>query len=109
MVGKIANRSDWRVALNEQCIAMSLINHRELPLSFVDQATLPQDIAYEVFISETGKIPTRENLHDFFNALVWLSFPNIKRQLNALQAAQIARDGIGKSRGPARSLTRTPR
>jgi len=33
---------------------------------------------------------------------VWLSFPEIKRQLNALQAAQIAALGIGKSRGPAR-------
>jgi hypothetical protein len=33
---------------------------------------------------------------------VWLSFPRIKVQLNALQAAQIALDGVGKSRGPAR-------
>jgi hypothetical protein len=47
-------------------------------------------------------VPTRENLHDYFNALVWLTFPAIKRQLNALQAAQIAIAGVGKSRGPAR-------
>jgi hypothetical protein len=47
-------------------------------------------------------VPTRENLHDYFNALVWLSFPRIKQQLNALQAQQIAEAGIGKSRGPAR-------
>jgi hypothetical protein len=47
-------------------------------------------------------VPTRDNLHDFFNALVWLSFPRIKQQLNALQAAQIERSGISKSRGPAR-------
>jgi hypothetical protein len=33
---------------------------------------------------------------------VWQTFPLIKRQLNALQAAQIAQAGIGKSRGPAR-------
>jgi hypothetical protein len=81
---------------------MSLTNHNGMPLSFVDQSSLQEGMAYEAFISETGKVPTRENLHDFFNALVWLSFPRIKRQLNALQAAQIARDGIGKSRGPAR-------
>ena len=47
-------------------------------------------------------MPTRDNLHDYFNALVWLTFPRIKRQLNALQAAEIAAAGIGKSRGPAR-------
>lgn len=47
-------------------------------------------------------MPTRDNLHDYFNALVWLTFPTIKRQLNALQAQQIAIAGVGKSRGPAR-------
>jgi hypothetical protein len=47
-------------------------------------------------------VPTRENLHDFFNGLVWQTFPLIKRELNALQAAQIAAAGVGKSRGPAR-------
>jgi hypothetical protein len=47
-------------------------------------------------------VPTRENLHDFFNGLVWQTFPRIKRELNALQAAQIAAAGVGKSRGPAR-------
>ncbi|HEY1226257.1 MAG TPA: DUF3025 domain-containing protein, partial [Ramlibacter sp.] len=38
----------------------------------------------------------------FFNGLVWQTFPLIKRELNALQAAQIAQAGVGKSRGPAR-------
>jgi hypothetical protein len=37
-----------------------------------------------------------------FNALMWLSFPAIKRQLNALQAVQIASAGVGRSRGSAR-------
>jgi hypothetical protein len=94
--------ADWRAALNQHSVAMSLINQRGLPVSFVDQTALPEGMAYEAFISATGKVPTRNNLHDFFNALVWLSFPRIKRQLNALQAAQIARTGIGKSRGSAR-------
>jgi len=102
MADTIARDTNWRSALNQQAAALSLTNHRGLPLSFVDQSELPDGMAYEAFISETGLVPTRENLHDFFNALVWLSFPNVKRQLNALQAAQIARDGVGKSRGPAR-------
>jgi hypothetical protein len=82
--------------------ALDLRNHRGLPLRFVPQSALPEGVAYEEFIGATGNVPTRDNLHDFFNGLVWLSFPRIKRQLNALQAAQIAQDGIGRSRGPAR-------
>lgn len=89
-------------ALNGAATALALVNHAGLPLRFVPQADLPDGVAYEEFIGATGGVPTRDNLHDFFNALVWLSFPGIKRTLNALQAAQIARDGVGKSRGPAR-------
>lgn len=79
-----------------------LCNHAGQPIRFVPQSDLPDGAAYEEFIGATGCVPTRENLHDYFNALVWLTFPQIKRQLNALQAVQIAVAGIGKSRGPAR-------
>lgn len=85
-----------------QAALLNLCNHQGLPLSFVPQSALPEGTAYEQFIGATGCVPTRDNLHDFFNALVWLSFPLVKRQLNALQAAQIALAGVGKSRGPAR-------
>lgn len=93
---------DWRQQLNQCAVQADLQNHLGLPLRFITQKELPEGTAYEAHISATGLVPTRENLHDFFNALVWLTFPAIKRQLNALQAAQIAALGIGKSRGPAR-------
>lgn len=99
---KVIGQPDWRAALNRQSVAWSLTNHRGLPVSFVEPGALPDGTAYETFISATGKVPTRDNLHDCFNALVWLSFPRIKRQLNALQAAQIERAGVGQSRGAAR-------
>nr|WP_155470848.1 DUF3025 domain-containing protein [Pseudoduganella buxea] len=89
-------------AFNARAQALGLVNHQGLPLRFVPQSALPDGVAYEEFIGATGGVPTRENLHDFFNGLVWLTFPLVKRQLNALQAGRIARDGIGKSRGPAR-------
>lgn len=92
----------WPAAFNLQAEQLGLVNHRALPIRFVPQDMLPDGMAYEAFISATGQVPTRENLHDFFNALVWQTFPLIKRELNALQAAQIERDGVGKSRGPAR-------
>lgn len=89
-------------AFNRSAAALGLRNGAGLPLRFVPQSALPEGTAYEEFIGATGQVPTRDNLHDFFNGLVWQTFPLIKRQLNALQAAQIAQAGIGKSRGPAR-------
>jgi hypothetical protein len=89
-------------ALNAGADALALVNHQGQPIRFVPQSELPEGRAYEEFIGATGCVPTRDNLHDFFNGLVWLTFPRIKLQLNALQAAQIAMAGVGKSRGPAR-------
>lgn len=89
-------------AFNANAARRGLVNHRGQPIRFVPQDALPPDTAYEAFIGATGQVPTRENLHDFFNGLVWQTFPRIKRELNALQAAQIAAAGVGKSRGPAR-------
>ena len=72
------------------------------PVAFVPQTALPAGMAYEAFIRETRQVPTREGLHDFFNALCWMHFPQAKRQLNLLQAAEIARDGVQARRGPVR-------
>lgn len=86
---QILHASDWRLALNAEAAAIDLRNHRELPIRFVPQQYLPSDVPYERFISETGCVPTRENLHDFFNALAWLIYPKIKIRLNALQSAEL--------------------
>jgi hypothetical protein len=69
---------------------------------FVPQADLPEGTAYEQFIFETGSVPTREGLHDFFNGLCWMRFPATKRLLNRLQAAEIRKAGVGQVRGPVR-------
>jgi hypothetical protein len=89
-------------AFNANAAAVGATNHHGQKIRFVPQEDLPEGMAYEEFIGATGCVPTRDNLHDFFNGLVWQTFPHIKRQLNALQAAQIAEAGVGKSRGPAR-------
>ncbi|MDO8319787.1 DUF3025 domain-containing protein [Rhodoferax sp.] len=74
----------------------------QAPVRFVPQSDLPAGMAYEQYIFDTGCVPTRDGLHDFFNGLVWYAFPLTKLRLNALQAAQIARTGIQPVRGPAR-------
>jgi hypothetical protein len=72
------------------------------PIGFVPQADLPPGTAYEQYIFDSGLCPTREGLHDFFNALAWFNFQQTKRKLNQLHVAQIAQTGIAPVRGPAR-------
>jgi Protein of unknown function (DUF3025) len=71
-------------------------------ITFVAQSALPDGVAYEAFIYRTGSVPTRQNLHDFFNGLVWLVFPRTKRRLNFLQASEIHASGVQTTRGPLR-------
>ena len=75
---------------------------RAAPVRFVPQEQLPAGMPYEAFIFGTGRCPVRPGLHDFFNALVWMQFPQAKAALNRLQAAEIARQGIAGRRGAVR-------
>ena len=83
-------------------VADALNGSGTAPVRFVPQgAPLPAG-RYEAGIRATGNIPTRDNLHDFFNGLVWQRYPLAKAQLNRVQAEAIAADGIGGRRGPVR-------
>ncbi|MDP9109350.1 MAG: DUF3025 domain-containing protein [Pseudomonadota bacterium] len=94
----------WRIALNTLAHARELCNGVGLPLQFVDQSALPAGVGYEAFIGATGCVPTRNNLHDFFNGLLWLAYPRTKARLNALQVADIS--AISDSRAAAASRHR---
>ncbi len=102
--------ADWRGVgepIAQQVVAgtpqpQALSAAQRAPVRFVPQADLPAGMAYEAFIGETARVPTREGLHDFFNALCWMHFPQAKRQLNRLQSFEIARAGVGQVRGPVR-------
>ena len=83
-------------------VAQALNSAAPSPVRFVSQSALPDGQAYEQFIFETQTVPTRDNLHDFFNGLCWLTFPETKKKLNQLQAAQLAIDGVQQVRGPVR-------
>jgi hypothetical protein len=102
LAAPILQSADWLAKLNQCAAEADLRHHTGLPLRFVPQSDLPPGVAYEAFIGTTGRVPTRDNLHDFFNALVWLRFPHIKAGLNRLQASHIAKFGVGRLRGPAR-------
>lgn len=88
--------------LNADAQASGQTTGRGRPLAFIAQDDLPPGAAYEAHIAATGCVPTRHNLHDFFNALVWFSFPRVKAALNARQAEQIDLLGVGPTRGGVR-------
>ena len=69
---------------------------------FVPQADLPSGMAYEQFILERAQVPTRDNLHDFFNGLMWLHWPQTKRRMNQIHGAAVQAQGVQARRGPLR-------
>ncbi len=55
-----------------------------------DEVLAADDRYYEVFIHQTGQIPTRaQNWHDLFGALIWCLFPKTKTLLNQLHMQEI--------------------
>ena len=102
--------ADWRAVgepvarhILEGLTPHQALNHCALaPVQFVPQDALPAGQAYEEFIFNQGQVPTREGLHDFFNALCWMHYPLSKQRLNALQGQAIAQGGVGAVRGPLR-------
>jgi len=98
----LAGYAPYLDELNADARAAARHTGRGQPLSFIAQDDLPEGAAYEAHIAATGCVPTRHNLHDFFNALAWFSFPRIKATLNARQAAAIDALGVGPTRGGVR-------
>jgi hypothetical protein len=81
---------------------LDALNGQGGPVRFVPASELPVGLPYERYVFEQRACPTRENRHDFFNALCWLGLPLAKRRLNELQASEIAGAGVGAVRGPVR-------
>lgn len=105
-LGKAISQEILSAPKPEQAILPVLnIYAQSLPICFVPQHDLPQGIAYESLINTQGTVPTRTNLHDFFNALIWLHYPHIKLALNQLHAQMIAQYGVGAVRQRVRDLT----
>ena len=60
-------------------------------------------LAYECRIWESGEVETRpDNWHDFFNALVWLTFPQTKIAVSARHVG--AMTPAGEARGTVRDV-----
>ena len=64
-------------ALNQLLAVRAPIELAAGPLRFVDQDELPAGTAYEAFIARTGRVPTRNNMHDLYNGMALLVLKNM--------------------------------
>lgn len=81
----------WPDLNSFQCLADSLqgsvTNKRKKPITFVPQIETNKNFEqqYETMIYQMGEVQTRlSSWHDFFQVLVWCTFPKIKAELNAM-------------------------
>lgn len=82
--------------LNE--VAVGFKNFRGQPIRFVADDSAAAAPHYETRIAETGEITTRENWHDFFNAMSWLSFPDAKSAISEMHARLLSARGAKEAR-----------
>src|SRR5689334_10746120 len=59
------NPADYLTTLQRDACTEGYTTGRDAPLTFIAQAELPAGTAYEAHIAATGRVPTRDNLHDF--------------------------------------------
>jgi len=87
------DQDEWPAldAINQAAMQRGLLNYRHLPVRFIapddhhgESASTYTLAHYETRIAERGEIVTRENWHDFFNALQWLSFPQSKAAISEM-------------------------
>jgi hypothetical protein len=80
----VTELNQW-LALRQPQVAMQFV---------ADEVQAQDGRYYEVFIHQTGQIPTRpQNWHDLFGALIWCLFPNTKTLLNQLHMQEIKLHG----------------
>jgi len=94
--------ADWRAQMTRTAAEHGVRNLHGHAIVFVAGDDAPAGTAYEAHIAATGRVPSRDNSHDRFNALMWLAYPRTKAALNARQAEEIARHGVRATRGVVR-------
>ena len=90
--------------LTQEASRRGLVTGEGRPLHFIAQSELPVGASYEAWIASTGGVPTRDNAHDRYNALMWLHCPHTKAALNRVQAQALTQQTDRSRRGPMRDI-----
>ena len=81
--------------------AQPIVNASGHAIRFAAQNVNSATLDYETQIFASGIVPTRpNNIHDLFNALVWLTFPHTKAAINGRHVAARGEHAGGRNRGP---------
>ena len=83
----------WPGIARLNACAAGIRNFRGQPIRFVANEAATAAAHYETRIAETGEIASRENWHDFFNAMSWLAFPAAKGAISEMHARLLAARG----------------
>ena len=101
---RVTNGATAWAALQKVSALGPVVEGARARVTFVSASALPATESYELHVGRTGQVPTRDNLHDLFNGLIWMSYPQTKQRLNHWQVAEIERAGgtRGRPRGALR-------
>ena len=92
-LGRLIDDAEWPgIARLNECAAR-IANFRGQPIRFVANELTNAATHYETRIAESGEIATRENSHDFFNAMSWLAFPKAKSAISEMHARLLSARG----------------
>ncbi len=100
-------RESWPTleALDALSASAGIRNARGQPIRFVPlQGGLTSAMHYETQIADAGRVPTRDNWHDLFNALQWLAFPAMKATISRRHAEWLNARGAAEAK--SRSVQR---
>jgi hypothetical protein len=91
----------WPTHDDLNALAAGVATDRGRPVRFVDprEASDAEKRYYELRIADSGEVPTRrDNWHDLFNALAWITYPRAKARINAQHAAILEEGGEAEAR-----------
>ena len=95
-LGRLIDDAEWPGIARLNACATGHKNFRGQPIRFVANAATAAAAStthYETRIAESGEIATRENWHDFFNAISWLAFPDAKSAISEMHARLLLAHG----------------
>ena len=98
---------EWNALLARHYPGITVNNGCSLHFVPQEAGRLGFESQYEPRCYLTGEVQTRpDNWHDFFNALVWLTFPKAKAAINArhYQALVHAAEATASQRGKVRDM-----
>lgn len=78
---------DWCFDTNEGAVVGRLNAAKVDGVRFEPSFETMKALVYEQRVAK-GAIPTRNLAHDWFNGLVWLKYPRVKREMNRLHVVQ---------------------